>query len=95
MHGLIVYTMKLKVVVRLMVYCELIKKGDNSAVYSIGRTADDMTGKIVFYKEMRKPVVIKQPEKRKLYDSIVDRLYVRYSTQMMEGVFDNNLSIEI
>lgn len=78
-----------------MVYCKLKNKSEESAIYNIGTSVDDMTGEIVFYKDLREPEIIKQPEVERLRIPHIARIYGKYRDEFSKGNFKEKLAYEI
>lgn len=81
--------------VNLMVYCKLKEKRKDSAVYDIGASVEDMTGQVVFYRDLREPEIIKQPEKESIRMQAIARVYGKYRAAFASGEFKEKLSYEI
>ena len=78
-----------------MVYCNLIETRNDSAVYNIGASVKDMTGEVVFYKGLREPEIIKQPEKEPIRMLSLARIYGKYRDEFAKGNFKEKLAYEI
>lgn len=79
--------------VSLMIYCDLLRKNGNSAVYKFGGTTDDMTGEIEFFRD-REPVVIKEPSERKVAKMWIGKLFIKYRKDIKNGVFKEKMAYE-
>ena len=78
-----------------MVYCRLMEKAKDHAVYSIGVRTDDMTGKITFYSDQRPPVLDKQADKNPVGVRHIGKLYGKYMEEFAQGDFREKLAYEI
>lgn len=78
-----------------MVYCNLKEQKDNYAIYYTGSKVSDISGEVKFYKEFKNPQIIKQPDSGILYQSMVNRLAVKYKIQFSNGEFPDKISYEI
>lgn len=77
-----------------MVYCKLRKKDADHAEYDIGVRVSDMTGVVVFYKDLREPELNKQAKKYPVQTMHIARLYQKYSEEFKNGEFKEKLSYE-
>ena len=77
------------------VYCRLVRKTDDYALYSIGTVVTDMTGEIIFYKDLRDPELIKQAEVYPVRIKHIASIYIKYKESFSQGVFKEKLAHEI
>ena len=78
-----------------MVYCKLIENKGDSAVYQIGASVDDMTGKVVFYRESKEPTLLKQADEDPVRTMHLARIVGKYSKDFVNGIFAEKLAYEI
>ncbi len=78
-----------------MVYCDLKAKTENQAVYYVGTSTEDISGEVVFYKDLREPVILKLPGKSLLRMAHVAKIYRKYKDEFSQGIFKDKLSYEI
>ena len=77
-----------------MVYCNLKQIKNNSAVYFVGTSTDDITGEVEFFQKPKNPIIIKQPKSNDLYLSIVCNVAVKYRNIFLKGEFPEKVSYE-
>ena len=78
-----------------MVYCNLKEIKETSAIYYAGSNVSDISGEVEFFKEMKNPTIIKQPDSGKLYQSLVCKVAVKYKNKFLKGEFPEKVSYEI
>ena len=78
-----------------MVYCKIKERHEDSAIYNIGTTVNDMSGEITFFKSGKDPVLNKQAEKRQVGERHIVKLYIKYADEFAKGIFKEKLAIEI
>ena len=78
-----------------MVYCKLIENNHDSAVYHIGTSIDDLTGKVVFYRDSRDPNLLKQADEDPVRTLHLARIISKYGQAFAKGEFAEKLSYEI
>lgn len=78
-----------------MVYCNLKQTKNNSAIYFVGTTTDDITGEVEFYAASKNPSIIMQPTSNDLRLSMVCKLASKYRNKFLKGEFPDKISYEI
>lgn len=77
-----------------MVYCNLKEIKNNSAIYFVGTSTDDITGEVEFFKKPKNPVIIKQSSSNDLYLSMVSNIAVKYRNIFSKGEFPEKVCYE-
>lgn len=78
-----------------MVYCKLIEKTADSATYSIGTDINDMTGKAIFFRDLREPQLLRQASGDPIRTGHLARIYGKYHNDFVNGNFKEKLAYEI
>ena len=78
-----------------MVYCKLKEKKTDSAIYNIGTDVNDMSGEVVFFKDLREPELLKQAKENPVRVVHLARIYGKYRNAFASGKFKEKLSYEI
>lgn len=78
-----------------MVFCKLKEKKVDSAVYNIGTDVNDLTGEVIFFKDLREPELLKQAEEEPIRVGHIARIYGKYRDDFANGNFKEKLAFEI
>ena len=78
----------------MMIYCNIKKKNDNSAIYLFGTSTNDITGEAEFFSTFTEPKIFKQPETRDVPLSQLSRIVVKYRSELTHGKFPERMSYE-
>ena len=78
-----------------MVYCELIKKTKDSALYTLGGPGHDNSGILHVFKGSDEYEIIKEPEKSKVYRVHIGRMLRKHADEIKDGIFREKMSWEI
>jgi len=77
-----------------MVYCDLKEVKDGSAVYYFGTSTDNITGLVAFFKEYKKPELIKHPENMTVSETVLFPLVAKYKSKFSQEVFPPKICYE-
>ena len=78
-----------------MIYCKLEEKQIDSAIYHIGTTVGNLSGKIMFFADERKLLLLEQADNDAIRILHIVRLYNKYRPEFEKGIFPDKLAIEI
>lgn len=78
-----------------VVYCKLKEKKADSATYNIGTDVNDMSGEVVFFKDLREPELLKQAKEHPVRVGHLARIYGKYRNDFASGEFKEKLAYEI
>lgn len=78
-----------------MVFCKLKEKKADSAIYNIGTDVNDMTGEVIFFKDLREPELLKQAKEEPVRVGHLARIYGKYRGDFASGKFKDKLAYEI
>lgn len=78
-----------------MVYCRLQSVDGNKAIYAIGSVISDITGKIKIDFENKEYSILEQSKKYKVYEHFIDKMLLKYKTQLEKGIIPDKMSYEI
>lgn len=78
-----------------MVYCNLVEKHQEYAIYSVGTDAGDITGEAKFFNKFVQPLVIRQPKTGFVSNATLSKVAIKYRNVFLNGEFPNKISYEI
>ena len=78
-----------------MVYCKLIEKTIDKALYQYGGLYDDMTGLIEFDIQKDSFEIIKEAENSITFIRHIKSLYNKYREDFKKGIFKEQIAYEI
>lgn len=78
-----------------MVYCKLKEQKSDSAIYNIGTDVNDLSGEVIFFKDLREPEILKQDKEEPIRVGHLARIYGKYREDFAKGNFKEKLAYEI
>lgn len=78
----------------MMIYCKLKENNDNSAIYLFGTDIDDITGEAEFYSSFTQPKILKHPQTGDVANSLLSKIVVKYTEDLLKGKFPDKMSYE-
>lgn len=77
-----------------MVYCDLIERKANSAIYAFGTQIGNVTGEAEFYAGYKTPSIIRQPDGENISLQKLMRVVGIHYRNFEKGVFPEKISYE-
>ena len=71
------------------------RKNNLFAIYYIGTSIRDLSGEVIFYKDLREPMLLKQASKESVTSRHIARIYGKYRVEFENGIFKEKLAYEI
>lgn len=78
-----------------MIYCDLIEKRENSAIYAFGKSVFNITGEVEYFCKIQPPRVIRKPKGEVVPMSYHGGIICKYKAQFAKGEFPAKVSHEI
>lgn len=78
-----------------MVFCSLISAEGKKALYALGGTPEDMTGRLFIDAAKGVYEVTKSPENTKVYDAHIGAMLRRHMSEFDQGVFKERIAHQI